>query len=245
MIPALEPYALQKLCRRLDGEGNTGVLLSGGSDKQGALPWQKFLETIQWIKQNTRLKISVHTGLVDLRTALSLKDAGIDELLMDVVGSEETMQHVYHLPGGLKGMESSLDALVATKLPLIPHIVIGLHYGQIKREMNALEMVAKYPISTLVIVVLQPMRQTPMSGVRPPEPEMVARFVAAARLRIPETPLALSCARPPGQHRMETDILALDAGINRIAMPAEEAVLKAREMGLDVTFHKTCCSKSY
>ena len=84
-----------------------------------------------------------------------------------------------------------------------------------------------------------------MSGVRPPEPEMVARFVAAARLMIPDAPLALSCARPPGQHRMETDILALDAGINRIAMPAEEAVQKAREMGLDVEFYKTCCSKSY
>jgi hypothetical protein len=48
-----------------------------------------------------------------------------------------------------------------------------------------------------------------------------------------------------GQHRAETDILALKAGINRIAMPAEEAVEKAREMGLETEFHKTCCSKSY
>jgi len=43
----------------------------------------------------------------------------------------------------------------------------------------------------------------------------------------------------------ETDILALEAGINRIAIPAEEAVKKAREMGLEIEFHKTCCSKSY
>ncbi|MBU1903862.1 MAG: radical SAM protein [Proteobacteria bacterium] len=245
MIPAVEPDTLKEICRQLEENGNIGILLSGGSDKQGALPWNGFLEAIQWIKLHTRLKISIHTGLVDLKTALALKEVGIDEFLMDVVGSEETMRRVYHLPDGLKGMESSLRALAATGLPIIPHIVIGLHYGQIRGEMNALEMVAKYPISALVIVVLQPMRQTPMEEVRPPEPEMVARFIAAARLRIPHVPVALSCARPPGAHRVETDTLALEAGINRIAMPTEEAVQKAREMGLRVEFHKTCCSKSY
>ena len=131
MIPALEPHVLQEICKRLDEEGNTGILLSGGSDKQGALPWQKFLGSIRWIKKHTSLKITIHTGLVDLKTALALKDASIDELLIDVVGSEETMQQVYHLSEGLNAMESSLEALAATKIPLIPHIVVGLHYGHI------------------------------------------------------------------------------------------------------------------
>ncbi|MCJ7683658.1 MAG: hypothetical protein MUO68_05125, partial [Desulfobacteraceae bacterium] len=111
--------------------------------------------------------------------------------------------------------------------------------------MHALEMVAKHSIYALVIVVLQPMRQTPMENVQPPTPETVARFISAARLRIPHVPFALSCARPLGPHRVETDTLALEAGINRIAMPSEEALKKAREMGLDIEFHKTCCSKSY
>ncbi|MEE9420251.1 MAG: radical SAM protein [Desulfatiglandaceae bacterium] len=245
MIPATEPDILREICQRLDEEGNLGVLLSGGSDRRGTLPWKKFAEAIQWIKHHTRLKISVHTGVVDPETALALKDSGIDELLMDVVGSEETMGRVYHLRHGLKAMQSSLELLAATGIPLIPHIVVGLHYGKIHGEMHALEMVARYPISTLVIVVLDPIRETPMEGVRPPEPETVGRFVGAARLRIPHVPIALSCARPAGQHRAETDMLALEAGINRIAMPAEGAVEKAREMGLDVAFYKTCCSKSF
>lgn len=245
MMPATEPLGLREICRQLDEEGNLGVLLSGGSDRQGFLPWRRFLESIQWIKRRTRLKISVHTGIVDPETALVLRDAGVDELLVDVVGSEETMHQVYHLPGGLRAMESSLEALAATGIPLIPHIVVGLHYGRIDGEMHALEMVAKYPVSTLVVVVLNPIRETPMEGIRPPEPEIVGRFVAAARLRIPRVPLALSCARPPGDHRVKTDNLALEAGINRIAMPAEETLKKAEEMGLSVEFHKTCCSKSY
>ena len=245
MIPALDPGTLQEVCKRLDEQGNTGILLSGGSDMQGTLPWQKFLESIQWVKQNTRLKISIHTGLIDKETALALEEARIDEVLIDVIGSEETLHQVYHLQEGLEIMQLSLQALAATQIPLIPHIVVGLHYGQIKGEMHALEMVAKHPIATLVVVVLKPMRQTPMDGVQPPKPEDVARFVAAARLRLPQVPISLSCGRPLGEHRVETDILALKAGVNRIAMPAEEAVEKARKMGLEIEFHKTCCSKSY
>lgn len=245
MISAPEPHVLKEVCQRLDEEGSLGILLSGGSDDQGALPWNKFLEAIEWIKQHTSLKISIHTGLVDHETARGFKNVGVDEVLIDVVGSEETMRQVYHFPGGLKAMVSSLDALAATQLPLIPHIVVGLHYGKIEGEMHALEMVAKHSISALVIVVLQPMRQTPMENVQPPTPETVARFISAARLRIPQVPFALSCARPLGPHRVETDKLALEAGINRIAMPSEEALEKAREMGLDIEFHKTCCSKSY
>jgi uncharacterized radical SAM superfamily protein len=245
MIPAVEPDRLKAVCRQLDERGNTGVLLSGGSDMLGALPWPKFLESIQWVKQHTRLKLTIHTGLIDEKTALALEKVGIDEVLIDVIGSEETLRQVYHLQQDLGVIESSLEALAGTKIPLIPHIVFGLHYGKIKGEMRALEMVAKHPITTLVIVVLKPMRETPMDGVRPPEPEDVARFVAAARLRLPQTPISLSCGRPLGHHRAQTDILALEAGVNRIAMPAEEAVEKARDMGLETEFHKTCCSKSY
>lgn len=245
MIPAVEPDRLKAVCRQLDERGNTGVLLSGGSDMLGALPWPKFLESIQWVKRYTRLKLTIHTGLIDEETALALEEVGIDEVLIDVIGSEETLRQVYHLQQDLGVIESSLEALAGTKIPLIPHIVFGLHYGKIKGEMRALEMVAKHPITTLVIVVLKPMRETPMDGVRPPEPEDVARFVAAARLRLPQTPISLSCGRPLGHHRAQTDILALEAGVNRIAMPAEEAVEKARDMGLETEFHKTCCSKSY
>ena len=39
--------------------------------------------------------------------------------------------------------------------------------------------------------------------------------------------------------------LAVDAGINRIAIPAEEAIERAKEYGLEILFKKTCCSVSY
>jgi hypothetical protein len=245
MIPVMAPDDLQALCRRLDQDDNIGVLLSGGSDKNGSLPWNTYLDAIHWIKRHTRLKISIHSGIIDRETAFSLKDAGIDEVLIDVVGAEESMQQVYHLPDGLSAIEHSLEALAATQLPLIPHIVTGLHYGQVKGEMHALDMVAQYPIAALVVVVLHPLRQTPMEGIQPPDPETVARFIAAARFKMPDVPLSLSCERPHGPHRVKTDTMALEAGINRMAMPSEEALIKAKDMGLAIEFYKTCCSKSY
>lgn len=247
MIPAETPRRLQEVCRKLDDEGNIGVLLSGGSDAAGALPWSRFLESIAWVKNNTRLNVSIHTGLIDAATAAALKNAGVDDALIDVIGAPETLHQVYHLPEsiGLAAMASSLSALAEANIPMTPHIVLGLHYGRMLGEMRALEMVAEHAISTLVVVVLNPMRGTPMSGVRPPDPEDIARFIAAARLRMPGVPIALSCTRPPGRHRVQTDLLALQAGINRIAMPSESAVKKAREMGLHVEFHHTCCSQSF
>jgi uncharacterized radical SAM superfamily protein len=243
MVPAPDPDALKTICRQLDAEGNAGVLLSGGSNGAGALPWGPFLDTIRWVKENTGLKISIHSGIIDTETALQLREAGIDQVLIDVIGSEETIRRVYHLPGGLSAMTASLNAWAATKLPLIPHIIVGLHYGRIEGEMEALEMVAQHPIASLVVVVLNPLRETPMADMPPPAPETVARFIAAARLRMPSVPIALSCGRPSGPHRAETDRLALRAGVNRIAMPAQAALSQAREMGLAITFHKTCCSR--
>jgi uncharacterized radical SAM superfamily protein len=245
MIPVREPNDLRALCQKLDNDGNIGVLLSGGSDKNGSLPWNTYLDGIRWIKHQTGLKISIHTGIIDRETAFSLKDAGIDEVLIDAVGAEATMQQVYHLPDGFSAIERSLEALAMTQLPLIPHIVVGLHYGQIMGEMRALDMVAQYPLSALVVVVLHPLKETPMEGIQPPDPEIVARFIAAARFRVPHVPISLSCARPHGPHRVKTDRMALDAGINRMAMPSEEALDKAEEMGLTVEFYHTCCSKSY
>lgn len=245
MIPATSPEKLYEECLKAADRGSIGVLISGGSLKDGRLPWKRFIDPMAKVKTDADLKITVHTGLIDRGTAQALKDAGVDELLIDVIGSEETMKKVYHLDVGIDRMEGSLDALKATGVPLIPHIVFGLHYGKVVGEMRALEMVAQRDPYALVIVVLIPIKGSPMDRYGPPDPEDVARFIAAARFRMPDIPLALSCARPTGRHREVLDILAVEAGINRIAMPYEGAVERAKGLGLEVEFHHTCCSKSY
>jgi uncharacterized radical SAM superfamily protein len=245
MLPATDPETLYSTCKRLDELGDIGVLISGGSKKDGSLPWERFIGTIGKVKKDTGLKITVHTGLIDRPTAMSLRDAGVDEFLIDVLGSEETMRRVYHLDVGIERMEQALDALEGTGRPVVPHVVFGLDYGEVKGEMRALDMVARHHPFGFVVVVLIPIKDSPMRDVEPPDPEDVVRFIAASRARMPEVPIALSCARPTGDYRDVLDVLAVETGINRIAMPSERAVERAKELGMEVVFHKTCCSKSY
>jgi uncharacterized radical SAM superfamily protein len=84
-----------------------------------------------------------------------------------------------------------------------------------------------------------------MEDVRPPRPVDIVRVIATARLMFPSMPLVLGCMRPKGKHRKETDILAVRAGVNAIAFPAEEAIEFAKNQGYSMTFSSMCCSQIY
>ncbi len=71
------------------------------------------------------------------------------------------------------------------------------------------------------------------------------RALATARLMMPRTPIVLGCMRPKGEHKVRTDTLAVKAGVNAIAFPAEEAVQLAESLGLEVTFSSLCCSQIF
>jgi biotin synthase-related radical SAM superfamily protein len=69
-----------------------------------------------------------------------------------------------------------LDLLSSHGLRFVPHIVLGLHYGRFLGEHRALEMLTRYPVSTIVLVVLMPLAGTPMAGVPRPRADQVADF---------------------------------------------------------------------
>jgi hypothetical protein len=84
-----------------------------------------------------------------------------------------------------------------------------------------------------------------MQNVEPPKPVEIARVSLAARLTFNRTPVVLGCMRPKGNHRMETDLLAIRAGVDGIAFPAEEAIDFATNNGYAVSFSPLCCSQVY
>jgi len=57
--------------------------------------------------------------------------------------------------------------------------------------------------------------------------------------------LVLGCMRPRGEHKTKTDTLAVRAGVNAIAFPAEEAIRAAESMGLEIAFSSLCCSQIF
>lgn len=245
MYPAATPDKLKKLCVKLKMDGAIGCLISGGCHPNGSVPLEKFLDAIGWIKRELHLVVFVHTGLIDFYTANRLKLAGVDAALIDVIGSDETISEVYNLKVKPDEFEKSLRALHQAGIAFVPHVIAGLHYGNLKGEFQALKLISKFRPSALVIIAFMPIRGTEMAGVAPPKPVDVARVLASARLMFPEVPLVLGCMRPKGNHRMATDILAVKAGVDAIAFPSEEAVKFAEKEGYDISFSSLCCAQAY
>ena len=244
MIAVSQPQELVKKCYRLNESGSLGILLSGGSDRKGKLPWEIFYPSIKKIKDETRLFISAHIGFPGQKTCYQLKDAGIDQALIDIMGDEETATRIYHLDS-LKQVIDALDSITLSGLQLIPHIVAGLFYGNIKAEYKALEIIQHYQPAALVIVVLTPLKGTPMAHVTSPSPMDVARLIARARLMMPGVPISLGCERPRNKEGMLLEKLAILAGANRMAVWSDETVEDAKSLGLRLRFQPTCCSLDF
>ncbi len=217
------------------------MLLSGGSDAEGRLPWASMLPAIAELSARTGLYLTAHVGRLDEPTARGLKAAGVRQALVDLVGDAATAREVLHQPG-LAWQDQTLAALRAAELEVVPHLILGLHGGQFRGEAKALELAADLAPRRLVFVVFMPLRHTALAGATPPPVAEVARFLAEARLALPACRQHLGCARPRGRYRQELDPLAVAAGVNALALASEAALAKARELGLDIRHHDTCCS---
>ena len=90
-----------------------------------------------------------------------------------------------------------------------------------------------------------PLTGTPMARVEPPPLGEIGAFFREARRALPGTPVMLGCARPLGQIKGEIDRLAIDAGLNGIAFPAEGVVAYAVDRGLEPEFVNACCGVSW
>lgn len=245
MIPALTPRRLIEVCSEIKKAGALGCLISGGCLPNGSVPISRFADAINKVKKKLGLTIIVHTGFISLEDAERLSDAGVDAVSIDIIGSEETIREIYHLNVSIDHYARSLDALKKSGIPFTPHVLIGLHYGVVKGEIKALELISKYDPSALILIVFFPIKGTRMELIKPPPPESVVEILVQARFMMPNVPIALGCARPKGKHRSITDLLAVEAGINAIAFPSPEAIRRAKNLGLSIRFSQVCCSQIY
>lgn len=236
---------LFSLAARLRAAGSEGILVSGGSTRTGGVPLIPHLRHVPRIRGELGMRVVVHSGVVSPALAGALARAGVDGVMLDVIGDDDTVRDVYHLPFGAAGFERSLALLAEQGLRIIPHIVLGLHYGRFRGEHRALEMVARHPVSTLILVVLTPLVGTAMADLPPPPVEDVVAFFETARLALPTTPINLGCARPLGRMKADLDRAAVDRGLNGIAYPAEGIIAYARARGLTPRLHEACCSLTW
>jgi uncharacterized radical SAM superfamily protein len=219
-----------------------GFLLSGGSNRRNEIPYERYMPVIERLKREFPfLKVAIHSALTDARRAKSMESAGVDTAMMDVIGADETIREVYHLDRPVEDFEATLEALCATSMEVVPHIVIGLHYGRILGEPRALDIVARHGIHSLVLVVVMPFYAKPGTFATPDTSD-VGRIFLEARRRIADREVLLGCARPPGMHRRVTDAYAVAAGLDGIAFPADGMLAVAGALGRPVVQEHACCS---
>jgi uncharacterized radical SAM superfamily protein len=243
MIAARTPGDLWRLVNESIEAGAKGMLLTGGSNHRDEVEYGAFLPAVRRIKDAfPQFRIAVHTALVGREMAQRLEAAGIDAAMLDVIGAQDTVAQVYHLRRPVADFERSLEHLVSTSLKVVPHIVLGLHYGRMLGEWNALEMIARHRPAALVLVVVMPFYAPEGRPFATPASDGVGRFFMDARAALPGTPILLGCARPAGRAKAEIDAYAVMAGLEGIAHPAEGVVELALRLGREVKVTPSCCS---
>ena len=235
---------LRAAAESLAREGRKGILLSGGSRLDGSVPTYEFSDEIRQIKEDTHLKISAHTGIVNRKQVESLV-SWLDMALVDCIGSDRTISEVLGLPNTVCDYEDTLKYLTEADIPIAPHIIVGLGSGALDGELRALEIVRRYDPAAVVIVVFIPTRGTGCADASPPALEDVSAVIAKARQIFPQTPLSLSCVRPGGRYRSRLDRCAILSGVDRIAVPSRSAYRLCGEIGLEIReVGDMCCSYS-
>ena len=243
MLPATSPEMLEQKVRALiAAQDLQGFLLSGGSNRKNEIKYERYLPVVERLKREfPRLKVAIHSALLDAPRARAMASAGIDTVMMDVIGSNETIREVYHLDRPVADFEATLEALCSTTMEVVPHIVIGLHYGRILGEPAALEIVSRHPVHSLVLVVIMPFYAKPGTFATPSTSDVGEVFLQA-RKTISDREVLLGCARPAGMHRRVTDAYAVMAGLDGIAFPADGTLAVAQAIGRPAAQEHACCS---
>lgn len=242
MISAPTPSKLFETCLKLHEKGAIGVLISGGSTENGYVPLENFMDVLRQVKRETNLIINVHTGLIPLKLAEKLAKAEIDYVSINIVGDASTIKEIYQIHKTPKDHQKALKNLEEAGIKgIAPHICVGLHYGELKHELNALKIISTITPSTIVLIALKPTPKTPMQNVQPPSPRTIAIITTITRILFPKTPIALGCMIPGGKRKTEAQILAVKAGANKLTTPTHQVQKQLKKQKYKLKRHETCC----
>lgn len=213
-------------------------LISGGCTPDGKVPIARHAAKLAALKQDSRFNL--HVGLLDEAEIEAIAQIA-DKVSFDFVGDDATVREVF----GLKrtaGDYAECYRRLRERCPVVPHICIGLHGGEIRGEYRALELIREIGAESLTFLIFTPTKGTRYAACSPPPIEAVVEVLAAARQLFPEVKLNLGCMRPGGRYRETVDQWAVRLGVNTIVNPVPSAVRLAGELGLSIIRQQECCS---
>ncbi|MHA1724244.1 MAG: radical SAM protein [Promethearchaeota archaeon] len=239
------PEELRQYLFSLWKNGGTGALISGGCEEDGSVPLYNFLDAIQDIKEKTTLVINTHTGLLNELTAKKLAEAKIDIVSFDINTDERVIKGIYHLNKDVMDYENAIKLLQKYNLFIVPHICVGLFFGKLHSELDAIKFIKKYleNPSIIVVIVLIPPKSS-KTKFSTPDPLDVAKILAILRFVFPSSEIALGCMRPKTKEKERLEKLAIKAGINRIVLPSRKTInwIKNYLSNTHLSYFSACCA---
>lgn len=237
MQPAATPESLVERCRALAQNGAIGVLLSGGSGKDGAiLNLASMTDAIRTVKHETNLILNVHPGLINTATAQKLT---VDFASLDIP-SDDVIRRVQGLDATTADYIAAYRNLRNAGIDVVPHVTV--YNGDEARLLQEISTDGDAP-RVIVVIVFSPTRGTPMEGEPAPDAETVARVIREIKAMFPQTEVALGCMRPRSRAlRDAIEVGALDAGVSRMELPSQRTLRYATEQGYEVVKFDACCA---
>ena len=235
------PEKLRDYATNLTEHNGTGLLVSGGSTKEGKVPLTPFLSTLRWIKNNTNLILNIHTGLVNKAEALAISSTGADIVSVDLVGSNKTIKRVYGLNAKFEDYIESMHLLKDAGMNVVPHITIGLDFGEVFGEDNALLAALSLNPEVIVFNALIPTPNTEMAVIKPPNHETILTFFKKANDIASGTQISMGCMRPR-KDKSALERASIIAGIHRIALPSNSTVQWLKQQGIKIKIIDSCCA---
>jgi len=240
-----KPEKLLETCRRFADNGAVGFLLSGGCDKNGGmLNIRKLLPVVKQIKKETDLVVKLHTGLVDKDLAENIVSTGVDIASVEVVGSDETINEIFDFNATTDSYRNTLQNLESAGMPfIVPHVCIGLHYGELNGEINALKIIKNScNPSLLVMIIFRPTKGTALENCKIPSANDISNTVKKSKEMFPDKDVSLGCIRPRVRYREEIELAALKAGATRMEIPSKNTLNHAKNMGYVIRKISACCA---
>lgn len=240
-----KPTDLLESCRRFSNEGAVGFLLSGGCDKYGKmLNLKNILPVVKKIKEETDLIVKLHTGLVDKKLAEDIVSAGVDIASVEVVGSNDTILEIFDFDTTIDSYKKTLQNLEQADIPyIVPHVCIGLHYGMLKGEFEALKMIKDFcNPELLVFIIFRPTKGTILENCKIPIEKDISIVIRKAKELFPGKDISIGCIRPRTKKREEIELAALKAGVNRMEIPSRRTLNYAKDLGYIIKKINACCA---
>lgn len=222
------------------------ALISGGSLQNGSVPFYNEYEKILKIKEKNIL-LNAHTGYIPPEHFE--KTLIFDTISLDISGSDKIIKQIYNLNLDLGKLQENILAyndfllkISGRKPKIVPHITIGIYYGENSSEEEAIDFISKISTDKLVFNILIPTKNTEFENIKKIEIKRVLELIKYSKEKLKNRLIYIGCMRPFGKYREDLDFALLENDVDAIVNPSTKFLKFAEDNLKDCIKLNGCCS---